>query len=155
MDYDMDFEILTTELRGKMNNFPTVDCFDEEETRCDACRGDGTVEYEFYHNHKCYEIEEDCPVCEGEGKIIKTMKTPNGKKEFDYTQQFKIGVCFFNPERIQELLFVAEKLGAEKIRLVNQSQPDHACLFVVNEVEVILMPCSKSYDNEIGGIINI
>jgi hypothetical protein len=151
MPHNMTRHIVTSELRDKMNNFPTVECFDELELACDACSGDGEVEFEFYHSGKNYEISSDCPVCDGQGTITKQSKTPNGKREIDHEKMFKIGNCVFYPDRIEELLFVAEKLEAKTIRLVNQTGQNNACLFVVNEVDVILMPSMCTC--EVGGVI--
>lgn len=140
MDFILDKKILVSELRQKLNDFPKVDCFDEEEKECDACDGYGEVDYEFSHNGKNYEREEECPVCEGSGVIEKISKTPNGKKELDYNKFFGIGNSVFNVARIKELLEVAETLNSDEIILVNQTQPNKASLFKVKEVEVLLMP---------------
>lgn len=140
MDFNLDTKILVSELRQKLNDFPKVDCFDEEEKECDACNGYGNVDFEFYHNGKYYESNQDCPVCDGSGVFNTVSKNPNGKKELDYNKFFGIGNSAFNVARIEELLEVAETLQSEHITLVNQTHPNKASLFKIKEVEVLLMP---------------
>lgn len=140
MDFNLDTKILVSELKQKLNDFPKVDCFDEEEKECDACDGSGEVSFVFSYDCEDYETEEECPVCEGCGVIKKISKIPNGKKELDYNKFFRIGNSVFNVARIEELLEVAEALDADEITLVNQTQPNKPSLFKIKEVEVLLMP---------------
>lgn len=140
MDFNLDTKILVSELKQKINDFPKVDCFNEEEKKCDACNGYGDVDFEFSHNGKDYESNQDCPVCDGSGVFNTVSKTPNGKKELDCNKFFGIGNSVFNVARIEELLEVAETLEADEITLVNQTQPNKASLFKIKEVEVLLMP---------------
>jgi hypothetical protein len=140
MPFILDNKISVLELKQKLNDFPKVDCFDEEEKECDACDGYGEVDFYFSHNGEDYEREEECPVCEGNGIIEKISKTPNGKKELDYNKFFGIGNSVFNVARIEELLEVAETLESDEITLVNQTQPNKASLFKIKEVEILLMP---------------
>lgn len=134
VDIIMDKKISTIELKEKLKDFPKVDCFDEEEEKCDACEGFGEVDFVFSHGSKDYEIEEECPVCEGSGIINSLSKKPNGKKELDYNKFFGIAKSVFNLARVEELLEVAEILKSNEITLVNQT------LFKIKDVEVLLMP---------------
>lgn len=140
MDFNLDMKILVSELKQKLNDFPKVDCFDEEEKECDACDGSGEVSFVFSYDCEDYETEEECPVCKGCGFINKISKIPNGKKELDYNKFFGIGNSAFYVARIEELLEVAETLQSEHITLVNQTQPNKTSLFKIKEVEVLLMP---------------
>lgn len=140
IDFNLDTKILVSELKEKLKDFPKVDCFDKEEKECDACDGYGDVYFEFSHNGKDYESNQDCPVCDGIGVFNTVSKKPNGKKELDYNKFFGIGNSVFNVARIEELLEVAETLQSEHITLVNQTQPNKSSLFKIKEVEVLLMP---------------
>ena len=140
MGYIMDKKISVSELKEKINAFPKVDCFDKQEKECDACSGNGDVDFEFSHNGKYYESNQDCPVCDGSGVFNTVSKQPNGKKELDYNKFFGIGNSVFNVLRIEELLEVAETLKSDEITLVNQTQANKASLFKIKEVEVLLMP---------------
>ena len=141
MQHTMSKRISINELNQKIKDLPLVDCFDEVEAKCDACYGSGEVEFEFYFDSQAYESEQECPVCEGHGATYKESDVPNGKKELDYNNYFKIGNSIFNMARIQELVFVAEKLKASHFTMVNQTVSNKASLFTVNDVEVLLMPC--------------
>lgn len=140
ISFNLERKILVSELKQKLNDFPKVECYDEEEKECDACNGYGDVSFVFSHDCKDYESNQDCPVCDGSGVIKKVSKIPNGKKELDYNKFFGIGNSVFNVARIEELLEVAETLKADEITLVNQTQPNKASLFKIKEVEVLLMP---------------
>lgn len=124
-----------------------VDCFDEVKVECDACTGYGLATFEFNHNRKTYEKDWKCPVCDGEGEIDIKSDIPNGKKERDGNKFFKIGKSVFSVARIEELVYVAEALQSKIITLVNQTKPDKPSLFIINDVELILMP-AISYDEQ-------
>ena len=155
LEYNINKTILVVELKQKIKDFPLLDCYDEIKTKCDACNGDGEVEFEFYHSCKTYQIEHDCPVCDGQGTIITQSKTPNGKKEFDYTKFFKIGNSIFNVARIEELIYVADTLNADMINIVNQTEPNKPSLFVIKDVEMLLMPTKCNDEQDIVQSVDI
>ncbi len=132
------------EIKDKLALFPTVDCFDETEQECNACYGSGTVDFEFEYNRKTYEMEGECPVCEGEGTTLQTSKTPNGKKEFDHNKLFQICLCAFNAERINELIFIADGIGVDEVVLVNQTLPHRPSVFLIGDVEFLVMSTLNS-----------
>lgn len=140
MDFILDKKIPVSELKEKLNDFPKIDCFDEEEKQCDACNGYGDVDFEFSYNGKDYESNQDCPICDGSGVFNTVSKKPNGKKELNYNKFFGIGNSVFNVARIEELLEVAEMLKSDEIILINQTQSNRASLFKIKDVEVLLMP---------------
>ena len=140
MEHTINKTITVDELKQKLKEFPLIDCFDEIETKCDSCNGDGEVEFEFYHNSKTYEMEHDCPVCDGQGIINTQSKTPNGKKELDYNKFFQIGNCIFNVARVEELIYVADYLKSDVITIVNQTEKNRASLFAIKDVEMLVMP---------------
>lgn len=45
---------------------PCPKCHGARRVKCEACDGDGHVEWEFYHGGRTYDMEADCPVCGGE-----------------------------------------------------------------------------------------
>ncbi len=132
------------EIKDKLALFPTVDCFDETEQECNACYGSGLVDFEFDYEIKSYELEGECPICEGEGTTLQTSKIPNGKKELDYNKLFQIGLCAFNVERINELIFIAENIGVDEVFLVNQTLPHRPSVFLIGEVEFLVMSTLNS-----------
>ena len=142
---NMDKLITLDLLREKLATFPLIDCFDETEQKCKACDGSGMVDFEFYFDRNCYETESDCPVCEGEGNTLQISDIPNGKKELDYSKFFCIGNSDFYVGRIEELIFVAEALKSD-VRLIYQTMPNKASLFAIGDVELLLMPTMRAYD---------
>jgi len=61
-----------------------------DENDCDACEGNGEVEWEFMH----YEKWDDCPKCDGKGEVKNSDKmvvNPNGKLQ--YQDDINIAVC--------------------------------------------------------------
>lgn len=137
IEYNLDYSISLQLLKEKLSLFPKKDCFDETESKCNACYGSCEVEFEFYHNGKDYTSEQECPVCEGEGVILKTSSIPNGKKEFDYEKYFKIYDIVFNLHKIEDLIWTADVLNVENIKLVNQSK--NSSLFLIGDVEFLVM----------------
>ena len=132
------------EIKDRLSLFPTVDCFDETEQQCNACDGSGEVVFEFDYERERYELEGECPVCKGKGTILQTAKTPNGEKELDCSKLFQIGLCAFNVERINELIYVAEQTGVDEVVLINQTLPHRPSLFLIGEVELLVVSTLNS-----------
>lgn len=114
---------------------------------CEACDGDGVVTYEFYYDHKTYDLDEDCPVCEGEG-YIEDSSVIEGQKPKDGT--VKLHKCNFKIQRIMDLLYVLTELGVDEFttRTISLTQPTSVTL---NDVTVILIPTwgGEEYNAEI------
>ena len=153
----MDFIIPVIELKDKLSNFPMVDSFDEteDENECSACDGTGEIELAFYHNSKSYNIPATCPVCDGDGLVNQTKRISNGKKEIDKTKFFQIGVCFFTPKSIEEVIFIAEKIEAESVNIVSQIGDTSPNLFKIKEVELIVMPTTPPNVSDIAQKIDL
>ncbi len=123
-------------LRRKYDLFPVVDLYKEEldEMDCLECNKNGRVEWQ-YKDHICLF---DCPVCDGEGVIYDEKKIPSGKAK-DTTKYFEINQSQFSPDRIEELLFVAETLGQETVKLVYEFN-GKGSMFEISDVDLIIMP---------------
>lgn len=145
---NMDSVILLQDLKDKLALLPLVDCYDEVEGKCSACKGEGEVEYTFKHNCQTYDLDYECPVCEGEGTEMIKSSTPNGKKEIDANCFVKIGECIFNTDRISELLFIADALKSD-IKVITQTQPHKPTVFLISDVEVMLMSSIGIEDSQI------
>ena len=46
---------------------PCPKCHGVPSVKCEACDGDGAVEWEFEYDGRTYDMDGDCPVCDGEG----------------------------------------------------------------------------------------
>lgn len=135
----IDKQITVSELKEKLNTVPLVDCYDEIEKECDACNGSGHVDFTFDYGLKEYELEGDCPVCDGEGIIASKPYKPNGKKEYDYNKYGRIGNSIFNLHMIEELILIAETIDEKTIHILNQKE-FNSSLFQIGEIEIIMMP---------------
>lgn len=58
---------------------PCPKCHGVPEVKCEACDGDGEVEWEFEYDGRTYDSVEDCPVCDGAGTIECTECGGTGK----------------------------------------------------------------------------
>ena len=122
--------IIVSDLKDTIAKGPQTD--EIEEINCKEF-GEGEVEW----TYDIYEIYDDCPVCNGMGG--KKWKT--GKKVFDSDVLLKIGGSHFKINLIERLLFVADKLGSDEIKLIHQTDAKHFSGFLIKDVEIILMPC--------------
>lgn len=126
-------------LEAALAKCPTEDVFDSVIRKCNACNGDGVVDFEFTYNGKTYEIEEDCPVCDGEGEIETFSDIPNGEKR--YKNKFiKINECGLSACRVADIVFVANKLKQANITLIYNLNQLSPCLFKIGDVEMLVMP---------------
>jgi len=128
---------------------PTEDDFDSVITKCDACNGDGVVDFEFTFKGKTYDIEDDCPVCDGEGEIETFSNIPNGKKRYDETKLIKVNECGLSAWRISDIIFVAKKLKQKTITLIHNTSPLSSCLFRIGDVEMLVMPSNIGTDADV------
>ena len=48
---------------------PCPKCHGVPAVKCEACDGDGAVEWEFEHDGRTYDMEAACPVCDGESTV--------------------------------------------------------------------------------------
>jgi hypothetical protein len=136
-------------LETALAKFPTEDEFDSVISKCNACNGDGVVDFEFSYNGKTYEIEEDCPVCDGEGEIETFSDVPNGKKRYDETKLIKINECGLSAWRVADIVFVANKLKQKTIKLINNTSPLSSCLFKIGDIEMLVMPSNIGTDADV------
>lgn len=44
-------------------------CHGATRVKCEACEGDGRVEWEFEYGGRTYDMDADCPVCDGDGRV--------------------------------------------------------------------------------------
>lgn len=126
-------------LAEAIKNAPMIDCYDEEEIKCEACNGKGEVTTEFYYQGRMYEIESECPICDGDGVIYKRSDQPNGKKEFNSADSLKIGQSFYKYELAEKVLKIATILNADEINVLDQSFDKMYMCLDGGDVEILLM----------------
>lgn len=153
LPYNCEKEISLQVLKDAIAKAPLLDDYDETVGECDACYGEGEVEFEFSHHRRDYTLDVECPVCEGEGKIVKKSDTPNGKKFPDTSKAIRVGDSVFSIERLNELVKTAGLIGANHIALVHQDGARSANLFTIADVEVLTMPVDNVNKEDVLAII--
>lgn len=111
--------------------------------KCDACMGEGEVTYEFFYAKKDYEIERDCPVCDGEG-VTKEQLLPTGNKIPDLEHHIQIKDAMFLATNLSKLINVCEILNEPDIVLVYANTPISIHIFKIGLVEIMIVPINDS-----------
>lgn len=122
-------------LKNIIAEFPREDEYTDDTKECEECNGSGSVEWEY----KNYTKDDDCPVCDGAGELETTPKK-TGNKVFAAGNRISIGNSYFMPERVQDLLRIAEILDCD-IDLIHQDAPTKPSLFRIENCLVLLAPC--------------
>lgn len=110
-----------------------------KELNCDACNGDGFVEYSFEYKEEEYTIEEECPICDGDG-IIQTKTNIPAIETLDLNNVAKIGEYYFYLGRVLQLLNVASELKQKTIYFLNEQNANNGAYFKTGDVEILIMP---------------
>lgn len=121
-EYNYDNIINSTSWDFIKKDIPIVDVFEE----CEYCKCTGEVKCNLGYNHEC----ENCT--DGHTRVIIG-------KEYDYEKYLiKIGDCIFNPNYVDLLFDVATFFNTNII--VKKLVAHKICLFIINDVKVLLMP---------------
>lgn len=111
--------------------------------RCEACWGDGRVDFEFEFDGSIYTSRGDCPVCFGTGSI----RTEDERKDFRCGVKFMEDSFPINNRYLGILLSAMSVLGIDSVRLVRQDF--YTCAFLLGEgVEVTIMGYHPAAGNE-------
>lgn len=137
-----------SKIKEAINKIPLIDCYDKTVTKCNACYGEGEVDYEFEYKGRTYELESECPVCDGEGQIEQLSETPNGKKELDASKSVRLGCNRLNIQRLLELIAVAELKGVGEVLYQLPVGNKPVAFKVGDDTILFLMPVAVSGDIE-------
>jgi len=145
------FEISLETLNNALSKCKLIDEILEEENEeeCIECDGEGVLEFEYDGKLKTYSKELDCPNCEGYGIIENTIKTPTGKKIIDLDNSIQIKLSSFAAKQLVRLVKVAELLNENKVVLTYQIAPNQCSVFLIGNVEVLVMPTMMFDSNEV------
>ncbi len=104
---------------------------------CKKCSGEGYVTCE------CCENTSDCKNCKGEGTVdTHQFRIAIGQE----VAAIKIGERFFKPFLVERLLITALALNCTEVKISNNLNDTKATLFMVNDIEIILMPTIMTED---------
>lgn len=109
---------------------------------CKHCKGDGTVEYTHDWNSKEYDIEGDCPACEGDGNIVIRDKAPKEVLHNVESKQLKIGTSTLYGNVLNKVLIAAEYLQQDSVLFIRGRTSKLPLRFLVGEAIVVCMPTS-------------
>lgn len=136
------------------------DCFDKlpkvpdnditfNESICCDCDGYKMVTWTYEgSNNETYELDEYCPVCEGEGNVNVEIKTPNGRFVDDPEAKCRIGGCLFYANKIKKIIDIAELLDVKTFTHIYQYTYAEMNKFQVGNVQLIVMPCLAGQSDE-------
>lgn len=150
MQHNISFNISIADLKDKIAKYvPLIDEVKkvEKANKCKDCQGTGVVNFEFEDSKfNTYTIESECPVCEGEGKILDEIEEKTGSKIYLPKGYIQLGVCLFDINTVHKIIKISELMSVDSIQLVNQTEYNKANLFLISDVEFIAMPCMESPD---------
>lgn len=137
-------------LNNALSKCPLIDeiLIEETEEDCEECDGEGIVEYEYDGKLKTHTVERDCPVCDGEGSTTTETKTPTGNKILDLSKSIKIKQSSFAAKQLSKLVKVAELLNEKTITLTYQVAANQCSIFLIGNVEILVMPTMMYNDAE-------
>lgn len=112
---------------------------------CEACDGDGYVDFEFDHEMKTFYHEAACPICDSKGEV---NIRETDEKEYDYEFRTQIGKDHFSAIQLKRLAEAARIAQQEYIYLTYQCQEGlRTNVFQIADVEIMQMPLNR-YGNE-------
>lgn len=126
--------------------------------KCKECDGGGTVEYEYTASDGSdYSIDNDCPICDGSGRIEKSPLFPriymtdfsgSCSSDDEKLMYINIGPCFYKPFNIYRLFMVAAIKGYKEIELFYCT--DHSTITAASfgNVKVIFTNVNKPNSGE-------
>lgn len=137
-----------SKVKEAIEKIPLLDCFDKIVSKCDACYGSGNVDFEFEYKGRTYEVESECPVCDGEGQSEQVSKIPNGKKVIDVSKYVRIGVNRLNVQRLLDLVKVAELKGVDEVLYQLPVRNKPVAFKIGGDTILFLVPVTVAVDIE-------
>jgi excinuclease UvrABC ATPase subunit len=112
-----------------------------EDVTCGHCDGYGSCEESIRYKNKSYNLEYECPVCEGSGLEEEEKFIPTGNKTFPAFKIVKFKDTYFYIEKFYVLKKVKDLLGCDvELLHYNLNSPHKPVLFRIGIVEIIIMP---------------
>lgn len=132
------FEIPTTVLSTALAGHPMVKEYVYDEVDCEACDASGEVKSEWTNptSGSIHEFWVECPECDG---LMSTVDPEDGVDiEWIYNDSFciQIGRFLFRPQRVKDLLDVAEHMEVDKIEFLQEK--GSSSLFRVGDALVVM-----------------
>lgn len=79
---------------------PCPRCHGAGDVKCEACRGDGEVDWEFRHDGRVYDMKASCPICDGDGRVECNPCAGRGRAD---EPGIEVGPALINPRYLRLL----------------------------------------------------
>ena len=133
-DYNCNYEIPVKELVDAIDRCQKAEqvMVSYNEKTCPECDGKGTVYADYHANYdnNYYDLEVDCPICEGSGVIDEEKETKTGKVMPQEDSVIKMGECYFFNKYIQRIVKACELLKVEKVVLKRTHRKTHSTIML-------------------------
>lgn len=141
--HTVDVTIPVAAIKNVLDKIQWVDEYSEAVygDECEACKGEGSVEYKFEFDYTTYLDDGDCPICEGDGKKLLVPAKKTGNKIPDYGQYIKMPNSVIDAILLYKLYLACE--GLESIKMVRGSHNGEDMLFLVDDTIVLIMPTTS------------
>lgn len=144
-DYNCDESLLVSDLQDALKRCPQepeMKIKSVEVVECPECKGTGvvTAAYEADYDNHLYDIDVDCPICDGEGTIEKEELEPTGSMIPKEGSLIKLGKSYFKWYYIDTIIETCKILKIEKIKLVRTSTTWMNIFELSSDIHICLMP---------------
>lgn len=138
----------------KSVNWESLKTWDEtkpsgEEVECGNCDGEGTIEDYVYYKRRHYNVEYDCPVCDGSGFEEEQKQIKTGGKTFDPFAMVKVRDTFFYVHRFYLLKVVQELIDGREVEMIAYKSNEAGMLFKIGFLYILMMPVLSDDDSKV------
>lgn len=139
-----DLYLPLSELADTLAKCPLIDEEEEvgEDVKCDECEGDGTIYVDYWSDkrNRYFDLECECPVCNGTGYMERVKMVKTGRKVFDTTAIVSIDGVGFKAEFLAVLKDLAGMMGVGSLHIVNFGKARAMVVRLSESVQFGLMP---------------
>ena len=144
-EYNCNKPLLVSDLQDALKRCPQepeMKIKSVEVVECPECKGTGvvTAAYEADYDNHLYDIDVDCPICDGEGTIEKEELEPTGNMIPKEGSLIKLGKSYFKWYYIDTIIETCKILKIEKIKLVRTSTTWMNIFELSSDIHICLMP---------------
>lgn len=139
-----DLYLPLSELADTLAKCPLIDEEEEagEDVKCDECEGDGTIYVDYWSDkrNRYFDLECECPVCNGTGYMERVKMVKTGRKVLDTTAIVSIDGVGFKAEYLAVLKDLAGMMGVGSLHIVNFGKARAMVVQLSESVQFGLMP---------------
>lgn len=110
-----------------------------EDIKCGHCEGDGELDLGFLYNGKHYNLDAECPVCDGGGWEYEAPMVKTGLKEFNSCTNIQINNEYYDVRKLYTLKKASDIIGKPVKLVIDGKRP----VFTCGDYEIIIMPLTE------------